>query len=843
MNSTGSLGEQRLSQQVTKRPQSEKKIVNFTGSNLDSEMTSPQSTQEAAPQGVTFEKCGTSTSVHEAVQVRKSILKAPKARTDMPPRKISEEGVSSTSRRSFSGFTTDSSRKTGIRSAAGQMVPRPTITLAAHRNSEESIISARHGDYDDDSDDEDQKKMNTTKSTRSSVTRSMARRGSELLWQDIVEEMSWGRRTVFFIIRSPGFDGFIASVVLVNVVTMGLQSEVKSIERELWFVELVFLGIYTLELIARLYVFRVAVFMRALNWLDITVVLISWLSDVVFVLLVKAEDNSEIANAISALRVFRAMRAMRFVRMLTIFEGLWVSVECFRFCFKPLFWTVVFISVILFIFTMLSVELIGQSADFADVESANNFRSTVPAFVTLFMLFTLDEWRVLLQPIFDKRGWTYPYFFFFLCITGLALMNLVTAVIVNACMRQIESDEQYKTQHMENQQREEVSKIKELFKFFSPQDADEDEDDAMPLLAAVSPEDILHVKGTWKALERILGLLGLHEVEDLRQLLEIFDVDGNGELSLEEVLDGLLQLRHVTEDKYRCALLKAYENSSEKFKTLKRCLDAEPEAHARKLLMIQETLTTVKQQLGLETEELDPGNDTDPGGFKPRLSEQSMHSTLSTEGSRSRAGRSVSTKYGLSLEPLRKKRTAMQLDDNTAMVIGRDYSGSFSNDGDGRKSRKSTETRAAASRVSTTSAASLASPPSSPRNIRSSRTSRKASQKWSSQKEARDFEEDDSSAPKSKSSNVSAYADAGAEIQNPNLVVPVPGCGRACGQGGLCSVCNTLVLELQTWNLCVSDRLAKQAEVLTMLQEATQEAARRREAKSLIPQPPIRVGR
>merc|ERR1711904_552910 len=153
--------------------------------------------------------------------------------------------------------------------------------------------------------------------------------------------------------------------------------------------------------------------------------------------------------------------------MVTFFDGLWMIVQSFFYCLRPLAWTCLFISVILFIFTIFTVELIGENTDFDGVPSQLLFRSTLPAFVTLFHLLTLDDWRSVLQPLFDRRGWTYIIFLFYICLAALGLMNLVTAVCVEGSLQQIQKDDQYQNQILTRDHMIEAAKIQELFEIFS----------------------------------------------------------------------------------------------------------------------------------------------------------------------------------------------------------------------------------------------------------------------------------------------------------------------------------------------------------------------------------------
>lgn len=423
----------------------------------------------------------------------------------------------------------------------------------------------------------------------------------EDFWELILGKLTPTRKFFLQVVTASWFDGLIAVVVMCNAMMMALESEVDALAPYLYTIELVFLAIYTVEVVIRVYVFRSLVLNSKANILDMVVVLLGWISDVAIPIAIGgslSEDQTleGVGSGVVLLKLLRALRVLRCIRLIAFFDGLWLVVHSFFFCLRPLLWTCIFISVVIFVFTIFAVELIGNGSEFKDTESQRYFLSTVPAFVTLFQLMTLDEWREVIQPICDVQAWAYLFFFFFICISALALMNLVTAVVVENGMRRIEQDDDYKGQMLEREQVAEVTKIRELFKFFK---GSGDGDSASANTSgAISAEDLLAVKGSWAALERILDTLGIDQAEDMKRLMKLIDTDGDGELSLEECLDGLLQLRSVSEDKYRTALIQSMDSQEAKFSVLQRVLSTMPEAMAGKLDLIYRIVKGLEQHLG-----------------------------------------------------------------------------------------------------------------------------------------------------------------------------------------------------------------------------------------------------
>jgi hypothetical protein len=125
-----------------------------------------------------------------------------------------------------------------------------------------------------------------------------------------------------------------------------------------------------------------------------------------------------------------------------------------------------FLLIMLFVFAIFAVELIGTSRTFDGAETQVLFSRTVAAFVTLFQIMTLDEWRGVVQPLCDRQPWVYLFFMFFIAIAALAMMNLVTAVVVESSVKRIHSDEDHKQMVSNKERKREKQGIQDLLSCF-----------------------------------------------------------------------------------------------------------------------------------------------------------------------------------------------------------------------------------------------------------------------------------------------------------------------------------------------------------------------------------------
>lgn len=87
-----------------------------------------------------------------------------------------------------------------------------------------------------------------------------------------------------------------------------------------------------------------------------------------------------------------------------------------------------------------------------------------------------------------------------------------------------------------------------------------------------SAKQILQAKKSWKGVEKIFDAFGIEREEDVEKVMRYLDENGDGMLSTTELLDGLLDLRQITEDKYRVALIQACNTQESRCSTVERCV-------------------------------------------------------------------------------------------------------------------------------------------------------------------------------------------------------------------------------------------------------------------------------
>lgn len=350
------------------------------------------------------------------------------------------------------------------------------------------------------------------------------------------------------VVLSPWFDGVMGFAVLVNAAFMVAECEIENQTLPWWWeiVDHFFLGIFTLELFMRLGVIG---WSFAKTWgggTDFFICFTGWVYLWLMPLVTRDMELDEL-KTLQSLKILRVFRCVRMLRMLAMFKDLWLIVSSFFECLTALAWTVVFILIILFIFGMFGLELIGRSGDFEGTEAQQRFERPVSSMLVLFQIMSLDGWMEIISPCFKKQAWTYVFFIFFIGIGALALLNLVTAVVVESSVKKVRENQEYQREHFT---KDVAKRSKEIRDFWMDLQGGKSRRLNVEIeKVSLSKVEFLDKAMPHRFLTKQMKKLGMHSVADYLYLFHILDEDGNGSLELREVICGVLKLQQLVQDK------------------------------------------------------------------------------------------------------------------------------------------------------------------------------------------------------------------------------------------------------------------------------------------------------
>ncbi|GAA0932532.1 ion transporter [Nonomuraea longicatena] len=218
------------------------------------------------------------------------------------------------------------------------------------------------------------------------------------------------RERVRRILETPAVQRSIITVILINAVTIGLETSAElmaAVGGLLHLVDRVALTVFVVELAARVYAYRNEFAKDPWNWFDTLIVGIA---------LVPA------TGALSVLRSLRILRALRLVS----------AVPSMRRVVTALLTAVPGMASILGLLLLLVyIAAVIATGLFGDVVP-DRFDDLPRSLFTLFQIMTGDDWGNVAQSVMEHKPWAWVFFIIYILMSTFVALNLFIAVVVNA---------------------------------------------------------------------------------------------------------------------------------------------------------------------------------------------------------------------------------------------------------------------------------------------------------------------------------------------------------------------------------------------------------------------------
>jgi voltage-gated sodium channel len=217
-------------------------------------------------------------------------------------------------------------------------------------------------------------------------------------------------RVARFVI-SGGFQGWIIGLILVNAITLGLETWDSFMAR--WggpveALDAALLIVFTAELMLRIYAFRGRFFRDAWGLFDLLVITIAWLP------------------ASGALSVLRALRVLRVMRLISVVPSLRVVVEAMLAAMPGMASIVMLMLLLFYVCAVMATKL------FAEV-LPDRFGTLGDSLMALFQLMTMEGWvQDIVFPVMEHKPWAWLFFIPFILIATFVVLNLFIGVIVDS---------------------------------------------------------------------------------------------------------------------------------------------------------------------------------------------------------------------------------------------------------------------------------------------------------------------------------------------------------------------------------------------------------------------------
>ncbi|XOB62557.1 ion transporter [Campylobacterota bacterium DY0563] len=213
------------------------------------------------------------------------------------------------------------------------------------------------------------------------------------------------------LVSSNLFQNFIIAIIILNGITMGLETSSTVMKYYSEFIltfDKMVIAIFTLEIILRIYVYRLSFFKDPWSLFDFFIVIIS---------LIPANEG---------FAIFRILRVFRLFRLITVVPQMRKIVAALLSVIPGMLSIMALMALIFYIFAIMATNLYGENFP-------QWFGTLGDSFYTLFQVMTLESWSMgVVRPIMEVHPYAWVFFIPFIFIATFVMINLIVAVIVDA---------------------------------------------------------------------------------------------------------------------------------------------------------------------------------------------------------------------------------------------------------------------------------------------------------------------------------------------------------------------------------------------------------------------------
>ena len=233
------------------------------------------------------------------------------------------------------------------------------------------------------------------------------------------------------LIESRRFDLVITALIVVNAVTLGLETSPAAVAvfgPLLSVIDRAILSVFVVELLARVIVYRTAFFREPWRIFDLVVVAVA------------------LIPATGPFSVLRSLRILRVLRLISIIPSLRRVVTGFIKALPGMGSIMLLLGLVFYVFAVMATKLYG--AAFPDL-----FGGIPESLYTLFQIMTLEGWSDgIVRPVMEVHPGAWLFFIPFIVATSFTVLNLFIGVIVSAMEAEHDEVESAERQALQNDQ-------------------------------------------------------------------------------------------------------------------------------------------------------------------------------------------------------------------------------------------------------------------------------------------------------------------------------------------------------------------------------------------------------
>ena len=123
------------------------------------------------------------------------------------------------------------------------------------------------------------------------------------------------------------------------------------------------------------------------------------------------------------------MRVFRVLRIISVVPELKMIIEALLQSVKRVFYVSLLLFIILYIYATMGSILFSEDLPL-------RWGNVGTAMITLFQVLTLSSWEQVMLPLQEIYWWAWIFFFSFIIICGITMLNLLIAVLVDVVINQ-----------------------------------------------------------------------------------------------------------------------------------------------------------------------------------------------------------------------------------------------------------------------------------------------------------------------------------------------------------------------------------------------------------------------
>ncbi|XP_037844358.1 sodium channel protein type 11 subunit alpha isoform X2 [Chlorocebus sabaeus] len=269
----------------------------------------------------------------------------------------------------------------------------------------------------------------------------MKKLGSKKPQKPIPRPLNKCQGLVFDVVTSQIFDIIIISLIILNMISMMAESydQSKAVKSTLDHLNWVFVVIFTLECLIKIFALRQYYFTNGWNLFDSVVVLISIVSTMISTL----ESQEYIPFPPTLFRIVRLARIGRILRLVRAARGIRTLLFALMMSLPSLFNIGLLLFLIMFIYAILGMNWFSKVNPESGIDDIFNFKTFTGSMLCLFQISTSAGWDSLLSPMLRSKescnnssenchlpGIATSYFVSYIIISFLIVVNMYIAVIL-----------------------------------------------------------------------------------------------------------------------------------------------------------------------------------------------------------------------------------------------------------------------------------------------------------------------------------------------------------------------------------------------------------------------------